>query len=62
MPDGKSFLITGGTDSFGRKYVQTILARVMPKKVVVFSSDELRNTTEASDTALLPRLREAYCA
>lgn len=42
MFDGKSVLITGGTGSFGKKYVQTILERFAPKRVVIYSRDELK--------------------
>jgi UDP-N-acetylglucosamine 4,6-dehydratase len=38
----KSILITGGTGSFGRQYVKTLLARYRPKRIVVFSRDELK--------------------
>lgn len=40
--DNKSILITGGTGSFGHKYVQTLLERFNPKKIVIFSRDELK--------------------
>lgn len=42
MFDGKSILITGGTGSFGRLYVKTILERYQPKRLIVFSRDELK--------------------
>jgi UDP-N-acetylglucosamine 4,6-dehydratase len=42
MFNDKSILITGGTGSFGKKYVQTLLARYRPKRLVVFSRDELK--------------------
>jgi nucleoside-diphosphate-sugar epimerase len=42
MFDKKSILITGGTGSFGRKYVSTILAKYKPARVIVFSRDELK--------------------
>jgi UDP-N-acetylglucosamine 4,6-dehydratase len=42
MLDGKSILITGGTGSFGRRFVQTVLGRYQPKRLVVFSRDELK--------------------
>ncbi len=42
MFDGKSILITGGTGSFGRCYTQTLLARYKPKKIIIFSRDELK--------------------
>jgi UDP-N-acetylglucosamine 4,6-dehydratase/5-epimerase len=42
MFNGKSILVTGGTGSFGKKYVKTILDRYNPSRVVVFSRDELK--------------------
>jgi UDP-N-acetylglucosamine 4,6-dehydratase len=37
-----SVLITGGTGSFGRRFVKTLLATSTPQKVIVFSRDELK--------------------
>jgi len=42
MLNGQSILITGGTGSFGKKYVQTILSRYNPKRVIIYSRDELK--------------------
>ncbi|MEW5790347.1 MAG: UDP-N-acetylglucosamine 4,6-dehydratase (inverting) [Pseudomonadota bacterium] len=42
MFNGKAILITGGTGSFGRLYVQTLLERYRPRRVVVYSRDELK--------------------
>jgi UDP-N-acetylglucosamine 4,6-dehydratase len=42
MTKGKSILITGGTGSFGRQFVRTILSRFEPRRVVVYSRDELK--------------------
>jgi UDP-N-acetylglucosamine 4,6-dehydratase/5-epimerase len=42
MLNGKSILITGGTGSFGRQYVRTILSRFTPRRLVVYSRDELK--------------------
>tara|TARA_Y100001935_G_scaffold44002_1_gene35994 strand:- start:796 stop:1785 length:990 start_codon:yes stop_codon:yes gene_type:complete len=42
MFDNKNILITGGTGSFGKKYVETILSNFKPNKIVVFSRDELK--------------------
>jgi UDP-N-acetylglucosamine 4,6-dehydratase len=39
---GKVVLITGGTGSFGRKLVDTLLSRYDPRKVIIFSRDELK--------------------
>src|SRR5262245_51989707 len=42
MFDDKSILITGGTGSFGQKAVRTILDRYSPKKLIIYSRDELK--------------------
>jgi len=38
----KTILVTGGTGSFGRKFVATMLEQFKPKKVIIFSRDELK--------------------
>jgi UDP-N-acetylglucosamine 4,6-dehydratase len=38
----KSVLITGGTGSFGKQYVKTLLERDVPKRLIVYSRDELK--------------------
>jgi UDP-N-acetylglucosamine 4,6-dehydratase len=40
--DGKSILVTGGTGSFGKRFVRTVLERYNPKKLVILSRDELK--------------------
>jgi UDP-N-acetylglucosamine 4,6-dehydratase len=42
MFDNKSILITGGTGSFGKKYVKTLLCNHNPKKIIIYSRDELK--------------------
>ena len=42
MFNDKSILITGGTGSFGKKYVKTILDSYQPKRLIVYSRDELK--------------------
>lgn len=42
MFNNKSILITGGTGSFGCQCVQMILRRYTPKKIIIFSRDELK--------------------
>lgn len=42
MLSGKNILITGGTGSFGHKFCETVLKRYQPKKLIVFSRDELK--------------------
>jgi UDP-N-acetylglucosamine 4,6-dehydratase/5-epimerase len=40
--NNKVILITGGTGSFGQKYVETLLKKFKPKKIIIFSRDELK--------------------
>lgn len=42
MFDDKSILITGGTGSFGKKCVRTLLSHYRPRRLIVFSRDELK--------------------
>ncbi len=42
MFNGKSILITGGTGSFGYRYVSTLLEKYNPKRIVIYSRDELK--------------------
>lgn len=42
MFDNKSILITGGTGSFGKHFVRTLLERYQPKRIIVYSRDELK--------------------
>jgi UDP-N-acetylglucosamine 4,6-dehydratase len=40
--DGRSILVTGGTGSFGRRFVQTVLQRFKPRRLIVYSRDEYK--------------------
>ncbi len=40
--NNKSILITGGTGSFGKKFTKTILSNYKPKKIIIYSRDELK--------------------
>ena len=42
MLKNKSILITGGTGSFGKKFIETVLHKYKPKKVIIYSRDELK--------------------
>ena len=68
---GKTVLVTGGTGSFGKNFIKHILENGDPKKVIVFSRDELKQSVmeaEIPDERLrfflgdvrdLPRLERA---
>ena len=42
MLNNKTILVTGGTGSFGKKFIETILSDYKPEKVIVYSRDELK--------------------
>ncbi len=42
MLNGKNILITGGTGSFGKQFVRTILKNYKPNKIIIYSRDELK--------------------
>lgn len=42
MLTGKSILITGGTGSFGNTFVPLTLAKYNPRKIIIFSRDEMK--------------------
>lgn len=42
MLNGKVVLVTGGTGSFGQKFIETVLDRYQPERLIVFSRDELK--------------------
>jgi UDP-N-acetylglucosamine 4,6-dehydratase len=56
MFNDKNILITGGTGSFGKKYVSTLLARYKPRKIIVYSRDELKQY-EMAQTFDAPQMR-----
>lgn len=42
MFNGKAIMITGGTGSFGKKYVKVVLEKYKPRRLVIYSRDELK--------------------
>jgi len=49
MFDNESILITGGTGSFGQMFVKTLLEKYSPKRVIVYSRDELKQSEMKSN-------------
>ncbi|MCW8931342.1 MAG: UDP-N-acetylglucosamine 4,6-dehydratase (inverting) [Gammaproteobacteria bacterium] len=49
MFNNKSILITGGTGSFGKKFIKTILENHSPRRIIVFSRDELKQYEMQND-------------
>lgn len=42
MLDKKNILITGGTGSFGKKFTEIVLKKYKPRRLIIFSRDELK--------------------
>ena len=42
MFTNQTILITGGTGSFGKKFIEKLLYKYKPKKIIVYSRDELK--------------------
>ena len=49
MLDNKKILITGGTGSFGKKLVSFLLQNYKPKRIIIFSRDELKQSEMLSE-------------
>lgn len=50
MLNNKTILVTGGTGSFGKKFIKTVLDQYTPKKVIVYSRDELKQFEMANES------------
>ncbi|MDG1173278.1 MAG: SDR family NAD(P)-dependent oxidoreductase, partial [Opitutales bacterium] len=44
MFDDKTILITGGTGSFGREFIRIILSKCAPRRIIVYSRDEWKQS------------------
>jgi UDP-N-acetylglucosamine 4,6-dehydratase len=55
--DGKSVLVTGGTGSFGRKFTEIVLTHSDPKRLIILSRDEMKQSEMAQQFGHDPRLR-----
>ena len=42
MFEKQILLITGGTGSFGKKFIETVLTNHKPNKLIIYSRDELK--------------------
>ena len=57
MLTDKTILITGGTGSFGNTFVPMTLAKYNPKKIIIFSRDEMKQWDMAKKFEDDPRVR-----
>lgn len=56
MIDGKSILVTGGSGSFGNAFVDHLLKHHKPRKVIVYSRDEFKQS-QMAERVPDPRMR-----
>ncbi len=47
--ENKTILVTGGTGSFGKHFIKTLYKEYNPKKIIVFSRDELKQFEMQND-------------
>ena len=45
----KTVLVTGGTGSFGKHFLKTVVERYKPRRIIIFSRDELKQSDMALD-------------
>ena len=57
MFQGSTLLVTGGTGSFGRKFVPMTLKKFNPKKLIIFSRDEIKQWEMAKEYTEDDRVR-----
>ncbi len=60
MLNGKNILITGGTGSFGKKFIEMIFEKYYPNKVIIYSRDEFKQSNmkaEFADKVDMSRVR-----
>ncbi|MDQ7792872.1 MAG: UDP-N-acetylglucosamine 4,6-dehydratase (inverting) [bacterium] len=55
--NGANVLITGGTGSFGRRFVAVLLRDHLPNKIIIFSRDEMKQQEMRGDGFDQPHLR-----
>ena len=42
MLNNKNIFVTGGTGSFGKRFIKTVIERYNPEKIIIYSRDELK--------------------
>jgi len=57
MLNNSTILVTGGTGSFGKKFLQMTLEKYNPKKIIIFSRDEMKQWDLAQSYKDDPRVR-----
>ena len=57
MFNGASILLTGGTGSFGKAFIRRTLEKYSPKKIIIYSRDEMKQWEMAKQFQNDPRLR-----
>jgi UDP-N-acetylglucosamine 4,6-dehydratase (inverting) len=53
--NGKTILVTGGTGSFGQKFIRMTLEKYHPERIIVYSRDEMKQWNMANDFQSVPK-------
>ena len=53
MFDNKNILVTGGTGSFGKRFIATLIERYKPNRIVIYSRDELKQYEMSNSTPFI---------
>ena len=57
--DDANILVTGGTGSFGKRFIATVLERYEPRRIVIFSRDELKQFEMQNSRTVLGSSQDA---
>jgi len=57
MLEDSTILVTGGTGSFGRMFTRRTLERFSPRKIIIYSRDEMKQWDMAKEFGADPRVR-----
>ncbi len=62
MLNNKNILVTGGTGSFGKKFIEMTFKKFSPNKIIVYSRDEFKQDVLKKDISMktpeiLPNIR-----
>ena len=52
MLNNKNILVTGGTGSFGKKFIEMTFKKYNPNKIIVYSRDEFKQDVLKKDIAM----------
>lgn len=58
MFNGANILVTGGTGSFGKRFIATLLEKYQPNRIVIYSRDELKQFEMANQSPFAEHMQK----